>query len=674
MLTRLGAVLALSAGILLLSAPAAHAADPVDLDGAYVLDTVGAISGDESRVEAALDSVYDDARVQLFVVYVDTFDNPGNAVDWADETAIRNNLGTDDLLLAVAIDDRQYALSLDSAFPLTDSQLDVVEAAIEDRLRDSDWSGAAIAGAETIVSEATGVVGPGPEVTDEPGSQASSGIPWLPIAGVVVVAGVAGIVVWRVRRRSREATAAEFPGQPTLKELDRRVGSLLVQLDDSLKTSEQELGFAVAQFGEAATAEFTATLASAKAKVAQAFTLKQQLDDAERDTPADERAWSQQIIELCEAADAELDAQADAFDELRELEKNAPQELVAVRAAIDSATERKDAAARALEALERDYAATAVEPVSQNLPQAAKLLEFAAATAATAETAIESQKPSEAAIAVRAAQASVGQAATLFDAIDALGANLADASAKLAAVVADTQQDIVAARALAPDASLTPAIDSAAEALAASPQGDPIAGLERVGQANAALEQVFTGVRDQQERVARAISQLDAALSGARAQVQSANEYITTRRGGIGSTARTRVSEAERNLAEATALASTDPVAALASASRATSLAANALQSARYDVSSYESRESAAYGGNDYSGSDGADLGGILGDWLFGGGGGGGGGGWSSGGSSYRSSGSSRSSRSGSFGGSSRSSGSSRRSSGGGGRSRGGRF
>ena len=667
MLRRLGAVLALSAGMLLLAGPA-HAETPVDLSGDYVVDTVGALSGDEAEVGAALDSLYERARIQLFVVFVDTFESPSDPGDWANETAISNGLGSNDVLLAVAIGDRQYSLSTADDFTLNDSQLDTVDAAIEERLRDDDWSGAAIAGAKALEAQATGVVGPG--------ASGSAGIPVLPIVGGVAVVGVGAFIVARVRRRRRE-NAELKTSQLDQKQLTQRAGSLLVQLDDSLKTSEQELGFAVAQFGEAATADFTATLTSAKAKVAQAFTLQQQLDDAQPDTDADRRAWTTQIIELCEAADAELDAQADAFDALRQLEKNAPDELVKVRAATTAASARSDAAAAALATLEQTYAPTVVKPVAENLTQAAKLLAFAEATAATAQKAIDATKPSEAAIAVRTAQASVGQAVALFEAIDALGGNLADATTKLDAAIADTEQDIAAAKALDADPALTPLIAAAGESLASAPKGDPVGGLAVVEKANAALEQAFTGVRDKQEQVRRARSQLDATISGARAQVQSANEYITTRRGGIGSTARTRMSEAERYLAEATALAASDPVSALSNAQQASTLAFSALQSARADVSGYEARESAvSYDDNNYPGSEGADLGGILGDWLFGGGGGGGGGssyrssgGWSGG--SSRSSSSSRSSRSGSFGGSSRSSG--HRSSGGR-SSRGGRF
>jgi uncharacterized membrane protein YgcG len=674
MLSRLGATFALAAGMLLLTAPAAHAEDPVDLGGAYVLDTVGAIEGHEAEVQSALDSLFERADIGLYVVFVDSFSNPEDPIDWADETALGNFLGSNDALLAVAVTDRLYAISIDDAFPLSDSQLDRVESAIETELRDSNWAAAATAGAQALEAEATGVMGPNqPTSTPVQTAEGGGGIPILPIVGGVAVVGVGVFVYSRIRKRNRGQSTTAAPDQMNQKQLDQRAGSLLVQLDDSVKTSEQELGFAVAQFGEKATKEFTAALASAKGKVQEAFTLKQQLDDAQPDTDTDKRAWTTKIIELCEAADAELDAQADAFDELRALEKNAPQALEAARELATATAQRRAAAATALAALGKRYAADALQPVAANLDQADKLLAFADDAATKAQEFIAATDASEAAIQVRAAQASLGQAGQLFDAIDTLGTELDEASSSLEAVVADTTQDIAAAEALPKDAALTPAIAAASSELAAARKAadDPATALARLQAANAALEQVSTGVRDQQAELARARTQLDASISTARAQISAAMDFITTRRGGVGESARTRVSEADRHLAQASALAASDPIQALGEAQRANELASSALSLARSDVQGYEARQDLnSSGGGYYRGSDGADLGGLLTGWILGGGGSSGG---SSSGGSSRSSwggGSSRSSRSGSFGGSSRSS--SRRS--GGGRSRGGRF
>ena len=674
-MSRWAAATAVLIGVLVLGAPAmaAHAEDPVELGGAYVLDTVGAVSGDESRVIRALDELYDDAGIQLFVVYVSTFTGADSAVDWADRTAILNSLGSDDLLLAVAVDDRQYALSVDQAFPLSDADLNEVESAIESELRDDAWADAAIAGAEAIAMAANGGSTPVDPADPDTPSTEGGGIPILPIIGGAAVVGGGIFLFSRLRKRSRDGRVTAQPDQMSQKQLDQRAGSLLVQLDDSLKTSEQELGFAVAQFGEAATKDFALVLASASQKVAKAFQIKQKVDDAHPDTEADTRAWTTEIITLCEAADAELDAQADAFDDLRQLEKNAPAELAEVIEATAAARTQAATVQATLTTLTSTYAASALAPVAENPAQADKLLDFADAAAEKAQAAIAAGTPSDAAIAVRTAQASVGQATQLFAAIDTLAADLGEAATALRASIADTTSDIAAARALPADPALTPTIDAAEAALATATKSekDPVAALTSLQTANAALEQVFVGVRDQQQAVAKASAQLDGAITGARAQLTSTMEFITTRRGGIGESARTRVSEAQRRLDQAVALSTSDPVAALEEARQANQLALSAFQLAENDVRVAVSREN--YNSPSWSrGSDGADLGGLLGGivggLISGGGRSSGSSGWSGG-----FSGGSRSTRSGSFGGSSRSSRSSRGSSGGG-RSRGGRF
>ncbi len=673
MRTRWTLSIAIAAGLVALSAPgAAYAEPPFELEGAYVVDHADVLSAsDGTAIISALDSLYEGAGIQLFVVYVDSFTGSS---DWANDTAILNRFGADDVLLAVAVGDRNYELSTDSNFSMSDAQLSIVERAIEAELRGDNWADAAIAGAQTLQSEATGVVGPGPTTPTDPGSASGGGIPILPIVGGVAVVGAGVFIYSRIRRRGSSGAVTAAPDQMSQKQLDQRAGSLLVQLDDSLKTSEQELGFAVAQFGEAATKDFSTVLASATTKVREAFAIKQKLDDAQPDSDADKRAWTTQIIQLCEAADAELDSQADAFDALRELEKNAPAALEKVTADAATARTRSTAATAALAAMAGKYATSAIAPVADNVTQAEKLLAFADSAAEKASTALSSGSASEAAIAVRTAQSSVGQATALFTAIDTLATDLAEAETKLAAVIADTTQDIAAARALPQDpsaATLAPAIAAAESALTAAhgAPGDPVTALAKLEQANAALDEVFVGVRDTQQKAAQARTQLEATIASARAQITSAADYITTRRGGIGESARTRVSEADRRLQQAIALSASDPVAALAEAKAANQLGATAFDLARRDAESFASQ------GNYRSmpnGSDGADLGGLLGGLVGGmiGSSRGGGGGWSSGssGSSYRSP--SRTTRSGSFGGSSRSSG---RSSGGR-TSRGGRF
>nr|WP_227412016.1 MULTISPECIES: TPM domain-containing protein [unclassified Cryobacterium] len=642
------AAIAFGAAIALATPTAAFAEDPVDLGGAYIFDSVGAVRGQEGAIMDSLDQLAAETDAQLFVVYVDSFEGVPAGSSWADITAEQNGLGNDDVLMAVAVEDRIYQMSYPSEFELSESETRQIESElIEPRLSDSDWAGAAIAAADGLREK----------ITDP-------GFPWgWVLLGLVVVVGLALFIRSRVRKG--RAVAAE---KLNAKQLDQRASILLVQLDDEIKTSEQELDFAVAQFGEETAKPFVHALGSAKDKARAAFELRQKLDDAFPESAEERRSMTLQIVELAEAGDKELDAQADAFDELRALEQTAPEQLVTVRTDTDQARGRLEAAKQTLVTLQRDYSPAAVAMVAGNPKQAEDLLTFATGRATEAEQALAAGKTGPAAVAVRAAQAAVGQVTQLLDAVERIAADLREAQAALSAAVSDTEQDLAAARALPlDDPQLAPAIAAAEAALSAAASGDdPVNSLTNLHKANEQLDAVLASVREEQEKVRRAAGALDQAIFSARAEISAAHDFITTRRGVIRDTARTRLSEAMRHLDGAVAVATTDPVAALAHARAASNLAQQALSSAQYDLQGYSvPGYGGGFGGRGSSvGTDigGAIIGGIIGGMLsgggrgggiFGGGGGGFGGGFGGGG------------RSGSFGGRSRGFSGGRRSSGG---------
>ena len=557
------------------AAPGPRAEDPVDLGGAYVLDRAGVLGGDTSDVRAAIDRLFTERGTQLFVVYVDAFTGASSDQDWANRSAELSGLGDRDILLSIAVEERTFRYSVAEAFPMSDDALaGVAEDRLIPRLRDDDWGGGAVAFAEGL-------------------SDAQAPSPVLPIIGVVVVVGAGtAVVVGLVRRRGatkrvQDAAAADSA------ELERQAGALLVELDDALKTSEQELGFAQAQFGEDQTRDFASALADAKGIAKQAFELRQKLDDAYPETPEQHRAMTLQLIELAERADQTLDAQADAFDQLRQLDRNAPEVLEKVAADQAGLASRIDAAEASIAQLTATHPQADLSVIADVPTQARKLTEFAATAVANARKELATPK-GEAAVAVRAAQQAVGQVGQLLASVDTVAADLAA----------------------------------------------------------------------QAELRASAAAELDVDLKLAQSQVSAAQDFITTHRGAVGSTARTRISEADRHLATAVSLTASDPAQALTEAREATRLAEAALQSARGDVTDYE-QSSTVQGYGDvpgYQEADGAGLGGILSDLFFGGSGGGGsssgGGGWSWGGGGWSSS------RPSGFGGSSRrSSSSSRRSS-----------
>lgn len=399
----------LIAGVLLLLSPAAAIADePVDLAGAYVLDRAGVVD-DPGAVRDAIDALYDERGTQLFVVYVDRFEGAASDQDWANETAERSGLGDSDVLFAIATEDRVARWSVTDSFPLSDAQLQsIFDDRVVPELRGGDWGGGAIAFAQGL-------------------SDAQAPSPVLPIAVGVVGGGavVAGAVVALRRRGARRRAEAEV--RKAAEDLERRAGAVLVELDDALKTSEQELGFAQAQFGEAVTREFQTALEQARATAQQAFQIRQQLDDAFPETPEERRTLTMRLIELAEEADATLDAQADAFDELRALEKNAPVVLEQVEAELAGLPEQIDAAEARVAELGRTHPDADLTPVRGIPAQARRLRGFAETAVADARAEL-AQTDGEAAVAVRAAQQAVGQITRLLAGVEPFAAELAQAA------------------------------------------------------------------------------------------------------------------------------------------------------------------------------------------------------------------------------------------------------
>ncbi|MFK4807347.1 TPM domain-containing protein [Microbacterium sp. ZW CA_36] len=600
---------------------AALATPPVTLDPGFVLDDAGVLSPtEEGEAQSRLEQLKSDTGLDLWVVYVDDFTDPAGAADWANQTAEDNGLGVTQYLLAVATEGRQYYLSGDSAGPLTQDQLAAIEQQrVQPALAQDDWLGAVDAAADGITDAAGG----GSGAADSGASGGGSWFTWLLVI-VVVGVGIVLLVMFLRRRRTRSAVPGgpSGPPQPSIEELERRASSLLVETDDAIKTSAQELGFAKAQFGDAATTEFEAALATAQQSLDEAFGLKQQLDDATPDSPQDARAWNERIIALCEASNALLDEKAAAFDELRKLEQNAPEALARVQDERTKAAASLDQAAARLQELQSAYAPEALATVIDNPAQARQRLAFADEQLTAAQTAIGAGDGGEAAVGIRAAEEAVGQATLLEDAIEKLQADLAAGERNATALVAELESDIAAASAL-PDAdgriaSVIAATRQQLDAARAQLTGTakrPLAALQSLEAANTQIDTLVQGVRDAAAQAERARQMVGQLMMQAQAQVSAAEDYIIARRGAVGAEARTRLAEAGASLARAQALQSSDPQRAMQQAQRADQLAGQAIQLAQNDVGAFDTGSGGMFGGGSQGGgqSGGGMLGAVLG-------------------------------------------------------------
>ncbi|MFI1096769.1 TPM domain-containing protein [Streptomyces sp. NPDC020917] len=664
------AVLAACAALALGTAAPARAASrpgetPVPLARTgQVTDRVGALGNRATEVRTALQQLYAAQRLQLFVAYVSTFSGR-TPQDWANATAVKNGLGRKDLLLAVATHDRQYAVSADQDAGLTQAQLnDVSDRAIEPALRENDWAGAAIGASTGYDAVLAGravtppAISPGaPDPGGAPGDATANGAAalWIPVAAVAA-AGFLGLWAYRRRRvpsagppSGRTAPAWRTPsgGRPAkrptpltpLPELDAQARQLLVATDDAVRTSQEDVGFAAAQFGDEAAKPFGEAVDYARGELTAAFRLRQRLDDAFPEDDDTRRQMLDEILSRCTQANRRLDAESEAFDRLRAMEANAPQVLAQAEQALAALPGRIAAAEGALVPLAERYSDAALEPVAGHPAEARDRLEFARTSLGQARTALATDH-GRAAVFVRAAEGALDQAATLADSVTRREHELHAADAQLRAALAETSADLAEARGVLGGSAEGTAADlqgriARAEAVAAAVQQelaagryDPIAALRRVEEADAALDESLAGAREREDADRRARGLLDQALLAARSEVAAARDVITTHRGAIGSQARTRLAEAERRLRVAESSAVADAAAALQHAHEADRLAREAQQFARQDVSGFG--DLGGYGGfgggrrtAGLGGMGGAVLGGILLGGVLGGGGGG---------------------------------------------------
>lgn len=281
--------------------------------------------------------------------------------------------------------------------------------------------------------------------------------------------------------------------------------------------------------------------------------------EEERDalSPDEERALLAEILVRCTTAQRRLDTATPAFDQLRALERDITPALECAESRFRELTGRTATATTTLTALRDGYAPAASLPVTGHVEQAKDRLVFATSELNRARQAAYPGDLHTAAVHLRAAEGAIDQADMFVTGVERLAAELAHAAGTV-------EQG----------------------ALRTGSYDDPLDVLRRQGHW----------------------------LLPARSAVAAAADFLTTHRGAVGATARTRLWEAERHLAQAIPADSgeqneSDGTAEnTRHAQRAHALAQEARHLAEQDVRAYGN----PYGGPVGDGLAGALLGGII--------------------------------------------------------------
>ena len=632
-----------------LMAPSVSAESPFRLPD-YVTDNAGVLSNRQlADVQKAVDQLYSERHVRLWVVYVDSF-APQGAVGWAQQTQKLSDLSSEDAVLAVATEQRSYAFLVSPAAAGGSSTKidDIRRDRIEPALRSNDWAGAATAAATGLATLGKGGGTGG----------GMSAMPLVIIAGIGLLF-IGGMMAWgsyRRRKRHQADVAAAKKIDPTdpaalasvpIGALDDLSRSIVVEVDNAVRTSANELVLAVEEFGQAPTAQFAAAVDNARVTLKQAFAVRQKLDDDVPEPINERRDLLTRVVVAAAKANRELEEQTESFHQMRDLVFNAPERLDALTQRLVTVTARIEPSERTLEQLRSEFAESALASVSRNVNAARERLSFA-------EHAITrgrelAAKPVAGEVGnlvdyVRSAESALQQATTMLDAVESAASDIHRAVAALPAAIADIQQGISQATeqlsrgGLTNPNELSAANNAAVKAVAdANLNGaaDPLGAFTQLTEADADLDRLLAAATEEREAAERLKRSYEQALFTAESRVRAVSDYIDTRRGSIGPEARTRLHEATRHLEAAKAKRGTDVSAAIAHANGAARLAAQAQQLANNDVQAGQRAYQASHRGRQ---SDmGAMVGGIiLGNILTGGfggghgGHGGHGGGWTS--------------------------------------------
>ena len=458
------------------------------------------------------------------------------------------------------------------------------------------------------------VQGPEPEAArrssaqdpeDHPGYYSDGGtspadlvLPLVAVGGVVVLAGY-GYVRRTRRARTRTTPGVVSPQPPVtpLPVLERQAGTALVQADDCLRTSREELAFAEDRFGVDAVRPFAGALREAERELSAAFAIRVRYEHGVP-APEEEAARRQAlagIVGRCAEAGRRLDAEAPGFDQLRALERDMGDALGVAEGRFRELAGRTGAVEATLADLDARHpapGAPATAAVTGYVEQAKDRLVFATTHLNQARQATDLGDTGRAIRDLRAAEGAISQADTFLTGVDRLANSLAEAAQLVPAALTGAEAELARVRAAAPSdlASAHTTLAAVREELTSDAPYDPYNPLDAL------------------RRIVRALLPLGAGQDGvlgfaarlvARADISAADGFVGTHRGAVGVDARTRLAEAQRLLDT-----DTDPATADV-------LALEARELAEQDVRTHGNPYAGA-ADEHTSGVGGAVLGGIL--------------------------------------------------------------
>ena len=546
----------------------AHADSPVTITST-VTDPHSFLSDSQAKSASQSLSELKSGGLDAYVVLVNDFSDQA-PVKWCEAAGTKSGLSNSSLVLVIATEQRVAATcgntdqkgiadsAVVSAFAAAKTELgkanpldaDTVVSAIQaysSSLKASQSSGSTIKKSTT----------PTKTRAAKSSSSSTSSSSAFPLSSIILfvfflillpIILITAIV--RSQRKTRKTVVGTQEQQRVQSTLD--LARMLLDADDVVRASEDEIEFARAQFGPDAVASFSSAIDNARALVSRGFALQRGNEDGSNPVSTQEM---NDFINRLNTAMNQLVQERQSFTERRNKEANIGEQVSDLLDSIAQTRNQISQAEMDLQTLKLAYSAEAIASLIGRPDQARALLDQAETSAKEALAAQQSGQNAYETLEV--ARRALALARHQLESITQAPDQLAHSSELLTAAIGSITSDISDVTRLKADpVAFKPLVDSAQAAIsgghaAQNGQGDPLAALESLRLAEAALDEALAPLRSAEERAQRAQSGIDALLSQADSEVARANQHITSHGSLVGFDARSQLSFARSALQNA---------------------------------------------------------------------------------------------------------------------------
>ena len=338
-----------------------------------VTDDAGVLNTQEkAELRKKIGQLQKDEHRTLFVYITDEL---GTDPETFAAAAVKDK-GPNSAVYALSINDRKMGVQTGDAWPK--GRLDQMYDAAYDELASDEYGASALALADAALGNS-----PASDSSD------SSGLAWLGGGAAAIVAAGGGIMYYSRRNTKKnnaqtlESAREIAPGDTDqlsrlpLETLDQLAQEELVSTDESIRRGKEELNIALSEFGPERVRPFTKAMNHSTSTLQKAFHLRQRLDDAIPESPAERRQMLVEIVSSCGQADDALDAQAEEFAKMRDLLIHSDEKLDELTQRTVGLRARLPEAESTLAGLKGNYDENVLSPIVDNPELAAASLDEA---------------------------------------------------------------------------------------------------------------------------------------------------------------------------------------------------------------------------------------------------------------------------------------------------------